>query len=458
VTGPRSSSSEGRYLIELDLGGRRVLVAGGGPTAARHVRRLAAAGADVLVVAPDVCEDVRELVDTGRALWARRDLVLADLDGAWLAHAATGSAEQDAAVVELCEFARIWCVAQDEVAGTARRPTPGRRPLGDGTGRVALVGGGPGDDGLITVRGLALIREADVVIVDRLAPWGVLDELDADVEVIDVGKTPEHHPVPQPEINRLLVEHARAGRRVVRLKGGDPFVLGRGGEELLACREAGVPVQVVPGVTSAFAVPAGAGIPVTHRGVSRSVTVLTGHDDPDHAALVRTGGTIVVLMGVARLTGLRDGLLRHGMAASTPVAFVERGWTPAQRTTRTVLGGCVEDAERLGVRAPAVLVIGAVAALDLTPAGPAPHLPAGVASDGSGQLSGDVVAAAVGPVTAGPLRAAGLDPLVPDRYRLGALVRAVADRLTGSGIREVPTPGGMPHVRGLAVPEADPDS
>ncbi|HET9655625.1 MAG TPA: uroporphyrinogen-III C-methyltransferase [Kineosporiaceae bacterium] len=365
MTGPRSHA-EGRYPLELDLVGRRVVVAGGSPAAARHARRLARAGADVLVVAPDVCEDLRELAGEGRALWARRELVVGDLDGAWLAHAATGSAASDAAVVALCEFSRVWCSAEDAAAGTARRPAPGRRPAGDGVGRVALVGGGPGDDGLITVRGLALVREADVIVVDRLAPWGPLDDLDPDVEVIDVGKSPEHHPVPQPEINRILVEHARSGRRVVRLKGGDPFLLGRGGEEMLACRAAGVPVLVVPGVTSALSVPAAAGIPVTHRGVSRSVTVLTGHDDPDHRALVRIGGTLVVLMGVARLAPLADGLLAHGMDPATPVAFVERGWTPAQRVVRSTMATAAADAEREAVQAPAVIVIGAVAALELT--------------------------------------------------------------------------------------------
>lgn len=364
--GPDSS-----YPLELDLTGRAVLVVGGGPAAARHARRLAAASADVRVVAPEICEDLAELVDGARARWLRRELSVEDLAGVWLVHAATGSAESDAGAVALCEFARVWCVAESTPTAPARRPSTTRRREGDGSGRVALVGGGPGDGGLITARGLVLVREADVVVVDRLAPWGVLDDLDPDVEVIDVGKTPDHHPVPQTEINRLLVEHARAGKRVVRLKGGDPFVLGRGGEEVTACRQAGVPVAVVPGVTSAFAVPAAAGIPVTHRGLSRSVTVLTGHDDPDHGALVALGGTIVVLMGVRRLAVLCDGLISHGMDPGTPVAFVERGWTPSQRTVRSTVGRAVADAQQRDVRAPAVLVIGAVAALELAPAGSA---------------------------------------------------------------------------------------
>jgi uroporphyrin-III C-methyltransferase/precorrin-2 dehydrogenase/sirohydrochlorin ferrochelatase len=352
----------GGYRLELDLRDRDVLVAGGGPAAARHARRCLDAGARVLVLAEHACEDVTDLVAAGLARWRPRELRAADLDGAWLVHAATGSPEGDDRVAALAGTARVWCVS-DSPAAPARVPSRGRRPAGDGRGRVALVGGGPGEPSLITVLGRRLLREADVVVVDRLAPVGLLDELDPDVEVIDVGKSPDHHPVPQEEINRLLVEHARAGRRVVRLKGGDPYVLGRGHEELLACRAGGVEVSVVPGVTSAFAVPAAAGIPVTHRGLSRSVTVLTGHDDPNYAALADLGGTIVVLMGVARLPLLTAGLLDAGMPAATPLTIVERGWTAAQRTVLSSLGAAAEDARRHGVSSPAVVVIGDVAAL-----------------------------------------------------------------------------------------------
>ena len=357
----------GGYRLELDLRGRDVLVAGGGPAAARHARRCVQAGARVLVLAEHACEDIADLVaegPPGGVRWRPRELRAEDLAGAWLVHAATGSAAGDARVAALAEAARVWCIGG---TAPARLPSRGRRPAGDGRGRVSLVGGGPGEPTLITVLGRRLLREADVVVVDRLAPVGLLDELDPDVEVIDVGKSPDHHPVPQEEINRLLVEHARAGRRVVRLKGGDPYVLGRGHEELLACRAGGVEVAMIPGVTSAFAVPAAAGIPVTHRGLSRSVTVLTGHsdqsDDPDYAALARLGGTIVVLMGVARLPLLVAGLLEAGMPAATPLTVVERGWTPAQRTVISTLGSAADDARRHGVRSPAVVVIGDVAAL-----------------------------------------------------------------------------------------------
>jgi uroporphyrin-III C-methyltransferase/precorrin-2 dehydrogenase/sirohydrochlorin ferrochelatase len=253
-------------------------------------------------------------------------------------------------------------IAQALDAGTL----PLRRHRSAG-GHVVLVGGGPGEKDLLTLRARRELAAADVVVVDRLAPVAVLDELGPDVLVIDVGKTPGRHPVSQHEINQLLVEHAQAGRRVVRLKGGDPYVLGRGGEEAAACREAGVSVEVVPGVTSAFAVPAAAGIPVTHRGLARQVTVLSGHDALDGSdaadwrALASDGGTLVILMGVAALPRICAGLLAAGMDASTPVAVIEKGWSPEQRVTRGTVQDIVERARN--ARSPAVIVIGAVAAL-----------------------------------------------------------------------------------------------
>ncbi|MGL5859219.1 MAG: uroporphyrinogen-III C-methyltransferase [Angustibacter sp.] len=233
-------------------------------------------------------------------------------------------------------------------------------------GQVFLVGAGPGGPDLLTVRGRQLLAEADVVVVDRLAPQDCLAGLAPHAEVVDVGKAPGRHSLSQQRINELLVAHARAGRRVVRLKGGDPYVLGRGGEEVQACRAAGVPVAVVPGVSSAFAVPAAAGIPVTHRGISASVTVLAGHEVPDARrlrALVYLGGTIVVLMGVGRLAELVGGLLAAGMAATTPAAVVERGWTDDQRTTRASLGELVSTCAARSVTNPAVIVVGDVVAL-----------------------------------------------------------------------------------------------
>jgi uroporphyrin-III C-methyltransferase len=233
-------------------------------------------------------------------------------------------------------------------------------------GTVTLVGGGPGDLDLMTVGGMKALQTADVVLYDRLAPHERLAELAPDAVLIDVGKRPGHHAVEQREIERMLVEHARAGSRVVRLKGGDSYVLGRGGEEVAACRAAGIPVRVIPGVTSATSVPAAAGIPLTHRGVSRLFTVVSGHaplTDDELRHLAGLGGTIVVLMGVGTLPSLVAGLARHGMAGTTPVAAVERGFTVAQRTTVSDLHGIVTAAGVAGVTSPAVIVIGEVVRL-----------------------------------------------------------------------------------------------
>ncbi|WP_432535838.1 uroporphyrinogen-III C-methyltransferase [Kineococcus arenarius] len=265
--------------------------------------------------------------------------------------------------------ARALAVHLGHLLDSGRAPLRRHRPR---AGRVVLVGGGPGEPELMTLRGRRRLAEADVVVVDRLAPTGVLAELDPDVEVVDVGKTAGNHPVPQEEINRVLVDAALAGRTVVRLKGGDPYVLGRGGEEVLACRAAGVEVEVVPGVTSAFAVPAAAGIPVTHRGAARCVTVVSGHEDldgDDLGALAQLGGTLVVLMGVAALERLAAGLLAAGRDPATPVAVVQDGWSPQQRTTTAPLADIARVARTAGVRAPAVVVVGDVVDA-LAPTGP----------------------------------------------------------------------------------------
>ena len=239
-----------------------------------------------------------------------------------------------------------------EPAGTATRHH----------GWVALVGGGPGADGLLTARGHELLASADVVVVDRLAPRGVVDRLPASVRVIDVGKTPGHHAVPQSRINDILVEEAARGLGVVRLKGGDPFVLGRGGEERAACQAHGIRVEVVPGVTSAVAVPAAAGIPVTHRGVARGFTVVTGHDD---IPVLPTGSdhTLVLLMGVNLLEQTAGRLIDHGRDADCPVAIVERGFAPTQRTTVGTLETIAGLAAERGVQSPAVIVVGDVVRL-----------------------------------------------------------------------------------------------
>lgn len=232
---------------------------------------------------------------------------------------------------------------------------------------VYLVGAGPGDPGLLTLRGAQVLGRADVVVYDRLSVSSLLDLAPPDAERISVGKTPRGPSTPQEEINRLLVDRGRAGATVVRLKGGDPFVFARGGEEAAALAAAGVPFEVVPGITSAVAVPAYAGIPVTYRGLSTSFTVVTGHEDPwaatetDWAAVAKVGGTIVVLMGVATRGAIADRLMAGGLEAATPVASVQWGTRGQQVTVRTTLAGLAGA----DVGSPATLVIGAVAGLDL---------------------------------------------------------------------------------------------
>jgi uroporphyrin-III C-methyltransferase len=230
---------------------------------------------------------------------------------------------------------------------------------------VYLVGAGPGDPELLTRRGATLLGKADVVIHDRLIPQALLSLAPSGAEVIDVGKTPGQ-PRRQDEINELLVAHGRAGREVVRLKGGDPFVFGRGGEEVQALQDAGVAYEVVPGVSSAFAVPAAAGIPVTHRGLSASVTVVTGRTGDPSApggvnwdALGRAGGTLVVLMGMAERAAIAAELMACGRPATTPVAVVHWGTTDRQRVVRTTLDALAA----VDLPAPSIIVIGPVAAL-----------------------------------------------------------------------------------------------
>ncbi|MGH3911154.1 MAG: uroporphyrinogen-III C-methyltransferase, partial [Pseudonocardiaceae bacterium] len=235
---------------------------------------------------------------------------------------------------------------------------------------VALVGAGPGDPDLITVRGRRLLARADVVVADRLAPRELLDELGAHVTVIDAAKVPYGRAMAQGQINSTLVEHARAGRFVVRLKGGDPYVFGRGFEEVLACADAGVPVTVVPGVSSAISVPAAVGIPVTHRGVTHEFVVVSGHvapDDPaslvDWPALGRLRGTLVLLMAVERIGTFADALVTHGRPPDTPVAVVADGTLRTQRAVRSTLADVAGDVTAAGIRPPAIVVIGPVVAL-----------------------------------------------------------------------------------------------
>lgn len=235
-------------------------------------------------------------------------------------------------------------------------------------GQVFLIGAGPGDPGLITVKGLAYLRQADVVVYDRLVAPALLREAHADAELTNVGKAPEYHPVAQEEINALLVAKARAGKRVARLKGGDPFVLGRGGEEAEALARAGIAFEIVPGVTSAIAVPAYAGIPVTQRGVASSFAVMTGHQESKtenrkskNPQVGENPETLIVLMAVENLPALVADLLGAGWARETPAALIVHGTTPRQKTVVGTLGDIVVKAA--GVSPPAVLVVGEVVRL-----------------------------------------------------------------------------------------------
>lgn len=395
-------------ILGLSLTGRRVVLVGGGAVAARRLGGFLAEGALVRLVAPDLAAQTRALVVEHAVEWVPRTFEPADIDDAWLVHTATGVPAVDREVADVCEQRRVFCInAGDGAHGTARMTAqtsagdvviavasevgadprrvvavrdavagladagslPLRRRRPGLSGRVDLIGGGPGPIDLMTVRARRLIAEADVVVTDRLGPTAeVLAELDPGVLVIDVGKRPDHHPVPQEEINALLVGHARTGKRVVRLKGGDPFVYGRGGEEVIACRRAGVTVEVTPGISSAIAVPQAAGIPVTHRGTAKSVHVVSGHGEVSAATLNTLGDaqtTTVMLMGVAAIPRVVSAALRHGIRADLPVAIVENGHTARQRTTRTTLAAAVGDAARAQVRNPAVIVFGDVARADL---------------------------------------------------------------------------------------------
>ena len=377
-----------RFPLHLDLSGRRVLVVGGGAVAARRVRALG--DADVQVVALDTADGFPDVPVQRRAFRPE------DVDGAWLVLACTGVV--DGEVAAACEARRVWCVRADDASASAAwvpavarvddvvvSVTAGRDPrravtlrdalalaleVGDlplrrsrpGAGSVAIVGGGPGDPGLLTVRARRLLAGADVVVRDRLAPQVDLPE---GVEVVEVGKRPGGQSWAQRDIEALLVDKAREGKRVVRLKGGDVHVFARGIEEVEACVEAGVAFEVVPGLSSALAGPTAAGIPVTVRGVNQSLSVVSAHLPPgdpgstvDWEALARLGGTLVLLMAVGRLPAVCTALVDGGRAGDTPVAVVEDATLPSQRTVVTTLARAAQDAA--GVRAPALVVVGEV--------------------------------------------------------------------------------------------------
>jgi uroporphyrin-III C-methyltransferase / precorrin-2 dehydrogenase / sirohydrochlorin ferrochelatase len=395
--------TESAYLVGLRLAGKRVVVVGGGTVAQRRLPLLIASGADVHVISRSATRAVEAMSGIVLSTREYRD---GDLEGAWYAIAATDDPQVNAAVVAEAEGRQIFCVRADiAVEGTAVTPASFsyaglsvgvlaggehrrsaairsaiREALQQGVitaesadvvrGGVALVGGGPGDPELITVRGRRLLAQADVVVADRLAPPELLAELAPHVEVIDAAKIPYGRAMAQDAINDVMIERARSGSFVVRLKGGDPFVFARGYEEVLACAEAGIPVTVVPGVTSAIGVPALAGVPVTHRAINHEFVVVSGHVAPGHPeslvnwdALAAMTGTIVLLMAVERIELFVDALVKGGRPADTPVLVVQHGTTAAQHTLRASLADTPERIRAEGIRPPAIIVIGAVVGL-----------------------------------------------------------------------------------------------
>lgn len=394
------------YPSGLRLAGRRVLVVGGGHVAQRRVPQLIAVGADVHVVSPEVTPAIEGFVGSGEVTWHERPFVDADLADAWYVIAVTDDRAVNDHISTLCEAQRTFCVRSDDATlGTAWTPAVGREAgitvavvgnrdprrsaavrdeivagLRDGslaapqhrdrTAGVTLVGGGPGHPELISIAGRKALMAADVVVADRLAPRELLGDLPADVELIDVAKLPRGRSAQQEEINRVIVDRALAGKRVVRFKGGDNFVFGRGYEEILACREAGVPVTVIPGLTSPVSVPAVAGIPVTHRGITHEFSVVSGHLPPGHPeslvnydALGAMQGTVVVMMGVENAPHIAAALIAGGRAATVPVAVICDGTMPTQRTVLATLGTLAVRLQEEAVKPPAIIVIGEVVAI-----------------------------------------------------------------------------------------------
>ena len=398
-----STADETNYLVGLNLTDRRVVVFGGGTVAQRRLGLLVASGARVHVISRAFTAAVEGMATAGQITVEERPYADGDLEGAWYAIASTDEPETNAAIVAEAERRHIFCVRADNAKhGTAvtpasaeydgmsigilaggdhRRSAAVRTAVVEGlqsgvladtaepaAAGVALVGGGPGDPDLITVRGRRLLARADVVVADRLAPPELLAELGPDVEVIDAAKIPYGRAMAQEAINAALIDNAKAGKFVVRLKGGDPYVFGRGYEELEACAAAGVPVTVVPGITSAISVPSAAGIPVTHRGVTHEFVVVSGHVAPDHpdslvdwSALAKLRGTIVLLMAVERIDQFAKALVDGGRPATTPVTVIQEGTLRTQRELRADLATVAQRVKDEEIKPPAIIVIGPVA-------------------------------------------------------------------------------------------------
>ncbi|CAH0193153.1 uroporphyrinogen-III C-methyltransferase [Rhodococcoides fascians] len=403
VAFPLVNATDSPYLVGLNLEGRRVVVVGGGTVAQRRLPLLISSGAVVHVVTREATPAVEAMATAGQVTLELRDYRHGDLADAWYAIACTDEAETNIAIVAEATASKIFCVRADIAKdGTAVTPASAEWDgltlgvLAGGEHRrsaavrnavvealqsgvvadsahapltgVALVGGGPGDPDLITVRGRRLLAYADVVVADRLAPPELLAELGPHVEVIDASKIPYGRAMAQEAINQALIDGAKAGKFVVRLKGGDPYVFGRGYEELEALAAEGIPVTVVPGITSAISVPSSAGIPVTHRAVTHEFVVVSGHVAPDHPdslvdwdALAKLKGTIVLLMAVERIGLFADVLVAGGRPSDTPVIVVQEGTMRTQREVRATLSTVADAVREAEIRPPAIVVIGTVA-------------------------------------------------------------------------------------------------
>jgi uroporphyrin-III C-methyltransferase / precorrin-2 dehydrogenase / sirohydrochlorin ferrochelatase len=413
------------HPIFLDLGGQPVVVIGGGTVAERKIETLLESGARITVVSPEVTDLIARRAGEDRVTLRPRPYRTGDLQGFRLAYAATSDAEVNQAVCQEARESGIWLNAIDQPAmcdfitpAIVRRgdltiaiSTNGRCPAlarqvredlerqygpeyaeeverlgrirdrekaetrpaapteGPAAGTVYLVGAGPGDPGLLTIKGRRLLALADTIVYDALVDPRLLDVCQPSAARVYVGKRSGCHSRPQDEINALLIDEARAGRTVVRLKGGDPFMFGRGGEEAEALVDAGIRFEVVPGVSAGIAVPACAGIPLTHRDVTAEVVFLAGHDSPtspspvDWARYAASPATLVVFMGLDNLGAIARLLLDHGRDARCPVAVIAHGTTAAQRTVVAPLSEIADKAAEATVQAPALIVVGEVVSL-----------------------------------------------------------------------------------------------
>jgi uroporphyrin-III C-methyltransferase len=349
--------------VDLPVRGRAVTVVGSSGSAITTTGSLLDAGAVVTVVTAEPTPYLLDLAARGLVTVHQRCFDGSDIDSAAVIFACTGDQRRDAAIADQALERGVFCVVDRLHA--QRDGSASRRPR---VGRVTLVGGGPGDPGLLTVAGREAIAEADVIVADRLAPIAVLAELAPHAEVVDASKIPGGRRMEQSEINAHLIRHALAGKTVVRLKGGDGFVFGRGGEEVDECVRAGITVDVIPGVSSAIAAPASAMIPATHRGLTQGFTVVSGHVPPDHpecavnyAALAQANTTIILMMAVANLDAISRALMDGGMPGDTPAAVVADGSLSSQREIRGTLCVIADAARAAGIGPPATTVIGAVA-------------------------------------------------------------------------------------------------